>query len=136
MPNKVKKWIGWKWLVYFTKPYKWIIFDWMARACLSNCRRWNIYFWMRLCKDFWPIVNFKSNFEIFFFSLTNCLDPRRPNGYLVAGIIITGEFVLIGLSIVGFVCFRCFKHREDWNKKKSLPTYLFARSFEYVVVSR
>ena len=60
-------------------------------------------------------ANFKFNFEIciLFFLLTNCLDPRRPNGYLVAGIIITGEFVLIGLSIVGFVCLRCFKRRED-----------------------
>ena len=78
---------------------------------------------MQLCKDFCPNVNFKSNFQIFFFSITNFLDPHRPNGYIVAAIIITGEFVLIGLSIVGFVIFRCFKHREDWNKK-NVPTYL------------
>ena len=41
------------------------------------------------------------------------LDPQRPNGYLVAAWIITGEFLLIGLSIVGFVCLRRFKRRED-----------------------
>ena len=52
------------------------------------------------------------------------LDPQRPNGYLVAAWIITGEFLLIGLSIVGFVCLRRFKRREDWNNKKNLHNYL------------
>ena len=79
--------------------------------------------WDLICTCLCSNANFKSNFEIFF-SLTYYLDPRRPNGYLVAAWIITGEFLLIGLSIVGFVCLRRFKRREDWNNKKNLHNYL------------